>query len=458
MECRKNIRGDITLCTALENTPQKSTRACECNVPNWTMPHGMQKKHQGGHHLMHSPRKHSPKEHQSLRMQRSQLDNATLNAEKTSGGTSPYAQPSKTLPKRVPERANATFPTGQCHMECRKNIRGDITLCTALENTPQKSTRACECNVPNWTMPHGMQKKHQGGHHLMHYPRKLSPKEYQSVRMQPSQLDNATWNAEKTSGGTPPDAQPSKTLPKRAPEPVNESECRERRGSQAQRPVLHGCRRPALLATDTTTPRRPQGQQPRTAALTQQIPQAGPVDGGPAYDSRYTAERSGAAPASTPRTEAPDSRQGAAKPADPAHGAQQPTAEAEPRKRKPSVLLFLACSVAFIALAVAVILVYTFGSPATARRLKSPRFCGDVPSWRTNRLKNDFMKCSEESCSKIVCGPINDTWCLTGAPPFENKCECCDWCIVRDLVCGKRARVSSGSNPYASCQTSCGRL
>ncbi|XP_037567662.2 uncharacterized protein LOC119448421 [Dermacentor silvarum] len=156
--------------------------------------------------------------------------------------------------------------------------------------------------------------------------------------------------------------------------------------------------------------------------------------------------------------EAPDSRQGAAKPADPAHGAQQPTAEAEPRKRKPSVLLFLACSVAFIALAVAVILVYTFGSPATARRLKSPRFCGDVPSWRTNRLKNDFMKCSEESCSKIVCGPINDTWCLTGAPPFENKCACCDWCIVRDLVCGKRARVSSGSNPYASCQASRGRL
>lgn len=36
----------------------------------------------------------------------------------------------------------------------------------------------------------------------------------------------------------------------------------------------------------------------------QQIPQAGPVDGGPAYDSRYTAERSGAAPASTPRTRA----------------------------------------------------------------------------------------------------------------------------------------------------------
>ncbi|XP_075543663.1 uncharacterized protein LOC142578139 isoform X6 [Dermacentor variabilis] len=157
--------------------------------------------------------------------------------------------------------------------------------------------------------------------------------------------------------------------------------------------------------------------------------------------------------------EAPDSRQGAAKIVDPADGAQQQhTAAAEPRERKPSVLLFLACSMAFVAVAVAVILVYTFGTPATARRLKSPRFCGDVPSWRTNRLKNDFMKCSEESCSKIACGPINDTWCLTGAPPFDSKCECCDWCIVRDLVCGKRARMSSGSNPYASCQASCGRL
>ncbi|XP_075543670.1 uncharacterized protein LOC142578141 isoform X6 [Dermacentor variabilis] len=158
------------------------------------------------------------------------------------------------------------------------------------------------------------------------------------------------------------------------------------------------------------------------------------------------------------KPEAPDSRQGAAKIVDPADGAQQHTAAAEPRERKPTVLLFLACSVAFVAVAVAVILVYTFGTPATARRLKSPRFCGDVPSWRTNRLKNDFMKCSEESCSKIACGPINDTWCLTGAPPFDSKCECCDWCIVRDLVCGKRARMSSGSNPYASCQASCGRL
>ncbi|XP_075543669.1 uncharacterized protein LOC142578141 isoform X5 [Dermacentor variabilis] len=168
-------------------------------------------------------------------------------------------------------------------------------------------------------------------------------------------------------------------------------------------------------------------------------------------------------PAATPSRsergkEAPDSRQGAAKIVDPADGAQQHTAAAEPRERKPTVLLFLACSVAFVAVAVAVILVYTFGTPATARRLKSPRFCGDVPSWRTNRLKNDFMKCSEESCSKIACGPINDTWCLTGAPPFDSKCECCDWCIVRDLVCGKRARMSSGSNPYASCQASCGRL
>ncbi|XP_075543666.1 uncharacterized protein LOC142578141 isoform X2 [Dermacentor variabilis] len=145
-------------------------------------------------------------------------------------------------------------------------------------------------------------------------------------------------------------------------------------------------------------------------------------------------------PAATPSRsergkEAPDSRQGAAKIVDPADGAQQHTAAAEPRERKPTVLLFLACSVAFVAVAVAVILVYTFGTPATARRLKSPRFCGDVPSWRTNRLKNDFMKCSEESCSKIACGPINDTWCLTGAPPFDSKCECCDWCIVRDLDC-----------------------
>ncbi|XP_049516808.1 uncharacterized protein LOC125942640 [Dermacentor silvarum] len=38
----------------------------------------------------------------------------------------------------------AAFPTRQCHIECRKNIRGDNTLCTALENSPQNSTRACE--------------------------------------------------------------------------------------------------------------------------------------------------------------------------------------------------------------------------------------------------------------------------------------------------------------------------
>ncbi|XP_075543660.1 uncharacterized protein LOC142578139 isoform X3 [Dermacentor variabilis] len=212
----------------------------------------------------------------------------------------------------------------------------------------------------------------------------------------------------------------------------------------------------------------PSAEPQRASKSRQQIRQAGPVDTGPACDSRYI-ERAGAPSVATPRTrasrpvlreaeesgvgpepklpaatpsrsergkEAPDSRQGAAKIVDPADGAQQQhTAAAEPRERKPSVLLFLACSMAFVAVAVAVILVYTFGTPATARRLKSPRFCGDVPSWRTNRLKNDFMKCSEESCSKIACGPINDTWCLTGAPPFDSKCECCDWCIVRDLDC-----------------------
>ncbi|KAL1476198.1 hypothetical protein MTO96_018715 [Rhipicephalus appendiculatus] len=87
---------------------------------------------------------------------------------------------------------------------------------------------------------------------------------------------------------------------------------------------------------------------------------------------------------------APDTKQVAAKPVDSVHGVQQSTAEADTPERKPSVLLFLACSVAFIALAVAVILVYTFGAPGTARRLRSPRFCGDVPSWRTSPLKSEY--------------------------------------------------------------------
>lgn len=135
-----------------------------------------------------------------------------------------------------------------------------------------------------------------------------------------------------------------------------------------------------------------------------------------------------------------------------ATGAESPEAS----KKKRSVIAFIACVGVFVALVVVFLVAYFYWPAGAPERFYSKRYCGDIPAWRETNMKHEFDRCSGRSCSTIECGPINDTWCITGPPPFEHRCQCCDWCILRSLACGRRDRTSTSPGFNVNCERRCG--
>ncbi|XP_065296262.1 uncharacterized protein [Dermacentor albipictus] len=108
------------------------------------------------------------------------------------------------------------------------------------------------------------------------------------------------------------------------------------------------------------------------------------------------------------------------------------------RKRHWQMLLCLSClsAVVLVLLVLAVVyaLLYALVPESLAQHsLMAARRCGDIPTWGESHLKDHYQLCTQNMCSLATCGPINDSVCHMKPLVFEDKCKCCDWCLLRTV-------------------------
>ncbi|XP_050022916.3 uncharacterized protein [Dermacentor andersoni] len=128
------------------------------------------------------------------------------------------------------------------------------------------------------------------------------------------------------------------------------------------------------------------------------------------------------------------------------------------RRRHWRMLLCLSCLSAVFLVLLVLAVVYALVPESLAQQsLTSPRRCGDIPTWGEANLKDHYQLCTQNMCSLATCGPINESVCHMKPLVFEDKCKCCDWCLLRTVTC--KHREESGDDKsvdrYFACQRPC---
>lgn len=130
------------------------------------------------------------------------------------------------------------------------------------------------------------------------------------------------------------------------------------------------------------------------------------------------------------------------------------------RNRHRRMLLCLSCLSAVFLVLLVLAIVYALVPESLAQQsLTAARRCGDIPTWGETSLKDHYQLCTQNMCSLAACGPINESVCHVKPPVFEDKCKCCDWCLLRTATCKHREERESGDDKsvgrYFACQRPC---
>ncbi|XP_070386055.1 uncharacterized protein [Dermacentor albipictus] len=142
---------------------------------------------------------------------------------------------------------------------------------------------------------------------------------------------------------------------------------------------------------------------------------------------------------------------------------RMPQSTQRPEKDFDLMCLCLATILGFFVLAFFFIVSRYFYPAATVAGLRS---CGDVVVWGVGSMKGGHRKildhanflpmetntgrvdevsehkryetCTEGECRASLCGPTVELACEAEVPWFDNKCECCDWCLRKTLACQRK--------------------
>ncbi|XP_070386056.1 uncharacterized protein [Dermacentor albipictus] len=114
---------------------------------------------------------------------------------------------------------------------------------------------------------------------------------------------------------------------------------------------------------------------------------------------------------------------------------RMPQSTQRPEKDFDLMCLCLATILGFFVLAFFFIVSRYFYPAATVAGLRS---CGDVVVWGVGSMKERYETCTEGECRASLCGPTVELACEAEVPWFDNKCECCDWCLRKTLACQRK--------------------